>query len=127
MAQGQNTKLYRELSGRQFQRKNPHATEEIDKCIGKALGEFTDCLMNASACLRKKQTVGNTRQGGSVWFDRECREKKKSLRNFLFVFEKLVNSAISLPITALGRNTNNLLKPRNAISDLVKLTPNLAL
>ena len=30
-----------------------------------------------------------------------------------------MNSAISWPITALGRNTNNLLKPRNAISDLV--------
>ena len=29
-----------------------------------------------------------TRQGGSVWFDRECREKKKSLRKLLARFRK---------------------------------------
>ena len=77
MAQGQNTRLYRE-----------HATEEIDKCIDKALGEVTDCLMNASACMRTKQIVGNTRQDGSVWFDRECHEKKKSVRKLLARFRK---------------------------------------
>ena len=76
------------IQGDSFKEKIAHATEEIDKCIGKALDEFTDCLMNASACLRKKQTVGNTRQGGSVWFDRECREKKKSLRKLLARFRK---------------------------------------
>ena len=32
--------------------------------------------------------MGNTRQGGSVWFDRECREKKKSLRKPLARFRK---------------------------------------
>ena len=32
--------------------------------------------------------MGNTRQGGSVWFDRECREKKKSLRKLLVRFRK---------------------------------------
>ena len=35
-----------------------------------------------------KKTVSNTRQGGSVWFDRECREKKKSLRKLLARFRK---------------------------------------
>ena len=71
------------IQGDSFKEKIPHATEEIDKCIDKALGELTDYLMNASACMRKNQTVGNTRLGGSVWFDRECREKKKSLRKLL--------------------------------------------
>ena len=32
--------------------------------------------------------MGNTRLGGSVWFDRECREKKKSLRKPLTRFPK---------------------------------------
>ena len=36
----------------------------------------------------RKKTVGNTRQGGSVWFDRECRQKKKSLRKLLACFRK---------------------------------------
>ena len=63
--------------------------------------------------------MGNTRQGGSVWFDRECREKKKSLRKPLARFRKTGERCDKLTATALGRNTNNLLKPRNAISDLV--------
>ena len=88
MAKGENARLYREHSRRQFQRKIAHTTEEIDKCIDKALGELTDYFMNANACMRKKQTVGNTRLGGSVWFDRECREKKKSLRKPLARFPK---------------------------------------
>ena len=76
------------IQGDNFKDKIAHATEEIDKCIDKALGEITDSLMNAIACMRKKQTVGNTRQGGSIWFDRECREKKKSLRKRLARFRK---------------------------------------
>ena len=76
------------IQGDSFKENIAHATEEIDKCIDKALGELTDCLMNASACMRKKQTVGNTRQGGSVWFDRECHEKKKSVRKLLARFRK---------------------------------------
>ena len=63
------------IQGERFKEKIAHATEEIDQCIDKALGELTDCLMNASACVRKKQTVGNTRQGGSVWFETECHKK----------------------------------------------------
>ena len=76
------------IQGDSFKDKIAHATEEIDRCIDKALGEITDCLMNAIACMRKKQTVGSTRQGGRVWFDRECREKKKSLRKRLARFRK---------------------------------------
>ena len=37
------------IQGDSFKEKIPHATEEIDKCIDKALAELTDCLMNASA------------------------------------------------------------------------------
>ena len=80
------------IQGDSFKDKIAHATEEIDRCIDKALGEITDCLMNASAYMRKKKkkknTVGNTRQGGKVWFDRECREKKKSLIKLLASFRK---------------------------------------
>ena len=61
-----------------------------------------------------------------VWRDNFTSAKHHS-ENFLLVFEKPMNSAIIWPITALGRNANNLLKPRNAISDLVKLIPYLAL
>ena len=65
------------IQGDSFKENIAHATEDIDKCIDKALGELTDCLMNASAYMRKKQTVGNTRQGGSVLFDREFRERER--------------------------------------------------
>ena len=66
------------IQGERFKEKIAQATEEIDQCIDKALGELTACLMNSSACMRKKQTVCNGRQGGSVWFETECHEKKRN-------------------------------------------------
>ena len=82
------------IQGDSFKDKIAHATEEIDRCIDKALGEITDCLMNASAYMRKRKTKTNKKQwaiqdrDGKVWFDRECREKKKSLIKLLASFRK---------------------------------------
>ena len=51
------------IQGDSFKDKIAHATEEIDKCIDKALGEITDCLMNAIACMRKKKNSGQYKTG----------------------------------------------------------------
>ena len=51
------------IQGDSFKEKIAHATEEIEKCIDKALGELTDCLMNASACMRKKTNSGQYKTG----------------------------------------------------------------
>ena len=44
------------FEGEGFRDKMALATEEIERCINNALNKFTDCPMNASACLRKRQT-----------------------------------------------------------------------
>ena len=51
------------IQGDSFKENIAHATEDIDKCIDKALGELTDYLMNASACMRKKTNSGQYKTG----------------------------------------------------------------
>ena len=43
------------IQGDSFKENIAHATEVIDKCIDKALGELTDCLMNTTACMRGRK------------------------------------------------------------------------
>ena len=106
------------VQGESFKEKIAHSTEETDQCIDRALGELTDSLMNPSACRRKTLTVGNRRQGGRVWFERECHEKKKSLRKPIAHFRKTGQQCDKLAYYCSREEYKG-----NAISDLVKLVP----
>ena len=68
------------IQGESLKEKIAHATEEIDQCIEKALGQLTD-LSYEFKCMREEKTttVGSRRQCGSVWFDRECHGEKKEI------------------------------------------------
>ena len=69
------------------------ATKAIDESVNKALQEFTMCLQDAAKCMCKPIKIGNKPKVGSVWYDKECLDKKKQTRKALILYKKSASEA----------------------------------
>ena len=62
------------------------ATELLEVDINRSLSRFTDGLHMAGTCMKKSVTIG--KDNSQSWFDAECRENRKRLRQRLRAFHK---------------------------------------
>ena len=44
---------------------------------------FTHALLSAASCMKKTVTVGSSPEHRSSWFDADCRQMKKEVREYL--------------------------------------------
>ena len=78
VAQTKNKTLQRTFREKDSKKKSLKLQRRLTSVLTKLLANSPTCLMNSNACVRKKQTVGNRKQGGSVWFETECYGGKKN-------------------------------------------------
>lgn len=68
----------------EIKQKLQEATSFIDTDIDQALSIFNECFMLAGKCMKVTYAVGAEKL--KVWFDLECKESRRALRNHLRMF-----------------------------------------
>ena len=82
----------------------------IELDINVALGTFNECLIEAGCAMKKTVIVGSEKR--RVWFDLECKQSRKLLRQNLRRFNRSNNDADRLAYTQKRREYKELLRKK---------------
>lgn len=99
------------LNSEQFANGLSHALDTIDVCTDSALDMFTENLLKAAECMRRKVRPNNT-VPTNRWYDRQCIMKKRAARKALNAYCASRNNQDKLVYRQLRSEYKRLLQEK---------------